>query len=74
MSDTADASANANCPYCGMLHLQGSGVCPRVKAMEYYQDGTLKRVEFYGSEMVTMPCQPYPFPSYPWPVTIYQGC
>lgn len=33
----------ANCRWCGMLHGER---CPTVKAMEFHQDGTLKRVEF----------------------------
>ena len=32
-----------NCPYCGMIH---QSTCPRIKAIEYHQDGTVKRVEF----------------------------
>jgi hypothetical protein len=31
------------CGYCGMLH--GSR-CPSIQAIEYYPDGTVKRVEF----------------------------
>ncbi len=32
-----------NCQWCGHIH---QGVCPLVKALEYHEDGTLKRVEF----------------------------
>lgn len=32
------------CPYCGLPH---AGTCPRVKAIEYHPDGSLKRVEFH---------------------------
>ena len=31
------------CPYCGMRH---GPRCPSVEAIEYYPDGTVKRVEF----------------------------
>lgn len=31
------------CPYCGGGHTEP---CPNVKAIEYYQDGSIKRVEF----------------------------
>ncbi len=31
------------CPHCGMWHGQ---VCPRVKAIEYHENGTIKRVEY----------------------------
>jgi hypothetical protein len=33
------------CPYCGAIH---GPKCPLVKAFEYHQDGTVKRVEFYA--------------------------
>lgn len=36
----------SSCQWCGMIHL-GSGICPDVKAIEYYPDGAIKRVEFY---------------------------
>ena len=33
-----------NCPHCGMLH---STTCPRIKSIEYFQDGiTVKKIEF----------------------------
>lgn len=38
-------ATNPGCPYCGLLH---AGTCSRVKAIEYYQDGTVKRVEFHA--------------------------
>jgi len=31
------------CPYCGRIH---DGVCPKVKSIEYYHDGAVRRVEF----------------------------
>lgn len=46
---TEQSSSGANwrislpCPYCSMHH---KGVCEKVKAMEYYRDGRIKRVEF----------------------------
>lgn len=33
------------CGYCGSWH---GTKCPLVKAYEYNQDGTIKRVEFYS--------------------------
>ena len=40
------SSETKECPYCrvGTYHL--GAICPKVKALEYYADGTLKRVEF----------------------------
>jgi len=32
------------CRWCGLMH--GEAKCYLVKAIEYYQDGTVKRVEF----------------------------
>lgn len=40
---TAGAMKPLDCRWCGMVH----GVrCPSVKAIEYHQDGSVKRVEF----------------------------
>lgn len=36
----------ALCRWCGYTH---SGVCPRVKAIEYFPDGAVKRVELHDS-------------------------
>jgi hypothetical protein len=37
------------CPYCSNSGQQvyHGGKCPLVKAVEYYPDGAVKRVEFY---------------------------
>lgn len=37
-------SMNVNCPHCG--NPKHAAVCPLVKAIEYFPDGTLKRVEY----------------------------
>ena len=31
------------CEHCGSSH---SGQCPRIKAIEYYQNGNIKRIEY----------------------------
>lgn len=42
--------ATTTCPYCGMgAHI---GKCPCVKAFEFYEDGTIKRVEFYDPQPI----------------------
>ncbi len=57
------------CPHCDALH--GGPVCPYVKAIEYYQNGNVKRVEYHTTpprpyETPMMPTIPQPmFPS-PW--------
>jgi hypothetical protein len=33
----------AYCSDCGCWH---QGQCPRIKAIEYYQNGTIKRIEY----------------------------
>ncbi len=33
------------CPYCGLIH---TGTCPRIKSIEYYPNGIVKRVELHS--------------------------
>lgn len=35
----------SNCPHCGMIH---QTTCPRIKAIEYNTDGSVRRVEFHA--------------------------
>lgn len=44
------ASPVRNCPHCGIYH---QTTCPRIRAIEYHQDGTIKRVEFHAPQPVT---------------------
>jgi hypothetical protein len=32
------------CPYCNAYH---AGVCSRIKTIEYWEDGTIKKVELH---------------------------
>ena len=32
------------CEHCGYGHV---GTCPKIKAIEYHQNGTVKRIEFH---------------------------
>ena len=42
---TSTSTANLNhCPHCGNYH---TGQCRLIKAIEYYADGTVKRIEFF---------------------------
>lgn len=53
------------CPHCGNAH---SGQCPRVKAIEYYPDGKIKRVEYKEDAPVPYADWTYrPYPWYPYP-------
>jgi hypothetical protein len=49
------ASNNGMCPHCGMGH---TGTCPRIKAIDYYPDGTTKRVEYHEPKPVAWPMSP----------------
>jgi hypothetical protein len=33
------------CQHCGFIH---DGVCPRIKSIEYYENGMLKKVEYHA--------------------------
>jgi len=52
--------ATGGCQWCGLHH----GVqCPSVKAIEYFPDGTIKRVEFKGaSDYPGVDVRPFPLP------------
>lgn len=41
----------ATCQWCGAIHPKT--LCPRARAIDYYQDGTVKRVEFWESPKLT---------------------
>ena len=45
------SNAMQGCEYCG-LSVTHSGVCPRVKSIEYHANGTVKRVEFHDPNAV----------------------
>ena len=40
---------SGQCEHCGAWH--SFGVCPRVKAIEYHPNGTVKRVEYHTGEV-----------------------
>lgn len=35
---------NIQCGHCGSYH---TGACPRVRAIEYHPNGTVKRIEYH---------------------------
>lgn len=43
MNTTAALNNPAKCRYCGMMH---GPTCWMLKAIEYHEDGSIKRVEF----------------------------
>ena len=50
-----DAGLTNHCSYCSnppynfIVHY---GPCPRIRAIEYYPNGSLKRVELHGEEQI----------------------
>ena len=48
MENTGTVNAGRACPYCSSDNclVYHSGKCPKVKSIEYYPDGTIKKVEF----------------------------
>lgn len=62
------------CPYCSGWH---SGECHRVKAKEYYPDGSIKRIEFHERELqapgyIFTPLVPQA-PQHPWNQPWFNG-
>lgn len=43
--DAEDSGVAAPCPYCTGRH---RGKCHLVRAIDYYENGSLRRVEFYS--------------------------
>jgi len=56
-----NAVPSENCHWCGQNH---STKCPLVKAYEYHENGTLKKVEFYtpGDAYPGIPVYAYHMP------------
>ena len=38
-----------SCIYCGLIHIPTNAICPRIKSVEYHNDGTIKKVELHDS-------------------------
>lgn len=59
------------CKYCG--ESSHTGVCPKIKVIEYFENGKIKRVEFYSVNdyMIPQPpALPQPQDTSTWPWTI----
>ena len=39
--------ADSDCPWC---HVKHDGRCPHIKSLEYFEIGTVRRVEFFGGD------------------------
>lgn len=48
MLNTTTAVTEPGCPYCSRdgVTIYHVGGCPRIRSVEYYPDGTIKRVEY----------------------------
>ncbi len=49
---TTDINMPSACPHCGVGHI---GTCPKIRAIEYHPDGTVKRIEFHPMQQLTQP-------------------
>ena len=51
---TTRNAAQGYCPYCSTPYsfIVHGGHCPKVKAIEYYPNGTVKRIEFHPEYIV----------------------
>ena len=65
------------CQHCGNIH---EFRCPLIKSIEYYEDGSIKKIEYmtpadYGSTYITVPAYQYPVHRPPviphYPITIF---
>ena len=61
------------CKHCGNTH---ETRCPWIKSIEYFEDGTIKRVEYMTSADYVAPIQypiytPVPVYQYPYPRPVY---
>jgi hypothetical protein len=52
-SSTTAMNISGHCPYCSTpwTFVYHEGLCPKIKAKEFYPDGSLKRVEFHDGRM-----------------------
>lgn len=48
--ETSDAAPDLKCQWCGVIHLTTK--CPQVKAIDYWPDGKIKRVEFHADKPI----------------------
>lgn len=70
MINTSTANLT-NCQHCGNYH---TGQCPRIKAIEYYANGTVKRIEFFEpAQAYSGLWQTQPLPNVPYKITCSVG-
>ncbi len=59
-------TSTQSCRYCGES-VSHAGICPRIKAIEYHPDGSIRRVEFLDNQ--PFPVVPAGTLLPPWDVT-----
>lgn len=57
--DEKTATSISTCPHCG-LAAHPVTQCPRVAAVEFRQDGTIRRVEYVPPQPLTVSANPKP--------------
>lgn len=66
LGTTSGTVSLPTCEHCGAYH---TGRCHRIKAIEYYQNGSMKRVEYhdmYAPSPLPVPAVPNWWESHPW--------
>lgn len=72
MTSTSDITNIPSCTFCGGYH---SGVCSRVEEIEYFENGTIRRVKLRTYEPPPPPPPPYvPYVPYAPPFTYKPMC
>jgi hypothetical protein len=65
MQTTAAIEPDGKCRFCGKFH----GVqCPDVRAIEYYENGSIKRVEYKTAQDFAQPWNIGNWPVGDWPL------
>ena len=63
---TNTPSSEDRCPHCGLLGHMG-GPCPRIAAIEYHPDGSIKRVEYVQPQQLVEKGADVGYETYPMP-------
>lgn len=50
----SDTNVLETCPYCGICH---TGRCPQLRSIEYYPNGTIKKITYENGQPEPPPIQ-----------------
>lgn len=56
MGNESSSTVKKPCQFCGTHHYS---MCPKIKAIDYFEDGTIKRLEFYDMPSATIVAGPW---------------